>query len=113
VLNLINIFKEVTIFGFHLQNIQFQIELYLILTSLYWLCQRRKISSEQCSKGYFNKIMYNYRRGIGSLVLMHDIHSVTPKTVSILLDHLENTGINWEFILVQDIPAVRNLRTDI
>jgi peptidoglycan/xylan/chitin deacetylase (PgdA/CDA1 family) len=73
-----------------------------------WRCQQDKLSSSVCAEGYYNKIMSNYRKNKGSLVLMHDIHSVTAPTLDKLIKRLRSSGINWEFILVQDIPAVRD-----
>lgn len=78
-----------------------------------WRCQRSGISPSRCAEGYYNKIISNYNSGTGSLVLMHDIHTVTAPTLTILLERLRGTGVNWEFILVQDIPAVRHYFTEI
>lgn len=76
-----------------------------------WQCQRDKMSSTTCANGYYNSIMSNYRRNEGSLVLLHDIHNITAPMLDKLLNKLLNNGIDWEFIFVQDIPAVKNMQT--
>ena len=73
-----------------------------------WLCQKKKITPETCSQGYFNKILSNYHQNRGSIVLMHDIKKITPQMLPLLFKKLRETGIPWEFIFVQDIPAVRS-----
>jgi len=74
-----------------------------------WRCQQRQMAPAICAQGYFNKIMSNYRRGEGSLVLMHDIHRVTAELLPHLLESLLGSGVKWEFIFVQDIPAVQHM----
>ena len=74
-----------------------------------WRCQQKRMAPQTCAQGYFNKIMSNHRRGEGSLVLMHDIHRVTVDLLPHLFESLLNSGIKWEFIFVQDIPAVQHM----
>jgi peptidoglycan-N-acetylglucosamine deacetylase len=74
-----------------------------------WRCQQRRMSASTCAQGYYRKIMSNYRSGQGSLVLMHDIHRVTGDLLPHLFEMLANSGVNWEFVFVQDIPAVRHM----
>lgn len=78
-----------------------------------WRCQQNRMNASVCANGYFRKIMSNYRNNSGSLVLMHDIHSITPRILSELLIKLSETGVSWDFIFAQDIPAVKRMQTDI
>lgn len=85
----------------------------VMLEAADWRCQSNRISAEDCATGYYVKILSNYYNNTGSLVLMHDIHSVTNRMLPILLEQLFATALNWEFIFVQDIPAVRQMRRSI
>lgn len=78
-----------------------------------WRCQQDGSSASRCAGGYLNRIFENYNSNRGSLVLMHDIHSVTVEMLPLLLEGLRNTNVTWEFLLVQDIPAVQSMVTDI
>ncbi len=78
-----------------------------------WQCQSRGISANACAQGYYNKIIRNYRNNEGSLVLMHDIHPVSAPTLDRLLQRLSQDSVNWDFIFVQDIPAVKHYFTEI
>jgi peptidoglycan-N-acetylglucosamine deacetylase len=78
-----------------------------------WQCQSRKLSAQDCMTGYYNKIIRNYKNNQGSLVLMHDVHKITASLLSSLLENLSQDSINWEFILVQDIPAVQFYNTEL
>lgn len=80
----------------------------MLVNSSDWECRRDKISATQCGDGYYRKILSNYRKGEGSLVLFHDIHSISASILDRLLSRLKNDGRRWEFIFVQDIPVVKN-----
>lgn len=63
---------------------------------------------ENCALGYYRAIIKNYNSNIGSIVLMHDIHHVSPLILERFLQKLKKDSVDWEFIFVQDIPAVQN-----
>jgi peptidoglycan/xylan/chitin deacetylase (PgdA/CDA1 family) len=83
-----------------------------------WECNARGVSASRCAQGYINKIMDHWRRGSGSLVLMHDIHNLSVEMLPILLSNLQaienaTSGLQWDYIFVQDIPVVQSMRTEI
>ena len=78
-----------------------------------WRCRQRRLTPSHCATGYFNAVMNNFNSGRGSLILMHDIHPITVDMLPLFFDKLMDTGLRWEFLFVQDIPAVREMITEI
>jgi peptidoglycan/xylan/chitin deacetylase (PgdA/CDA1 family) len=83
-----------------------------------WECNRDRTPLQTCAYGYINKIISNFQSGTGSIVLLHDIHAYTADMLPLLLDNLQaiddaSDTISWDFLHVQDIPAVRAYHTDI
>lgn len=63
-----------------------------------------------CANGYYRKVLRNYQANRGSIVLMHDIHEISALILERLLTKMREDAVEWEFIFVQDIPAVQNMR---
>ncbi len=74
-----------------------------------WLCWRNNISSKACADGYLRAIRRNFSNGTGSLVLLHDLNTKSAELLDLVLEGLMNDHIDWEFKLVEDIPAVKEL----
>jgi len=78
-----------------------------------WKCwsKANKVAPTQCAQSYLKQIRRNYStRKSASIVLMHDINIKSAQMLEIILNDLTNDrSVDWEFGLVQEIPAVRNL----
>ncbi len=71
-----------------------------------------------CGQAYYDSIINRLQTGDGSLVLLHDIHSTTVTIFRSFMTKLLQFERNrqevdpyfqWDFISVQDIPAVKEM----
>lgn len=76
-----------------------------------WKCWSKGVTVESCADSYYNQIMNNYRNNRASLALFHDIRMNSAHMLRRLIQRLENNGINWDYRLVEEIPAVKELAT--
>tara|TARA_Y100000780_G_scaffold220150_1_gene227155 strand:+ start:83108 stop:83911 length:804 start_codon:yes stop_codon:yes gene_type:complete len=74
-----------------------------------WKCWTKGVSVSQCEKSYLNQIYSNYRRGYASIVLMHDINRKSAQMLAQLLRDLSRDRVQWNFELIEDIPAVQEM----
>jgi hypothetical protein len=74
-----------------------------------WKCWRRGngVTVKMCADSYYNQILKNYRIGQASLVLLHDVKSLSARMVDELITKLKRDGIKWEFRLADDMPIVK------
>lgn len=76
-----------------------------------WKCWRRGngVTVNSCADSYYQQIIRNYQRGQASLVLVHDLKSLSARLVNTLIKRLKRDGVNWEFRLADEIPVVQEL----
>lgn len=74
-----------------------------------WKCWRRGngVTVRDCANSYYNQIMSNYNRGLSSIVLLHDLKTLSARMLDQVLTRLESNGVNWKYEIVSEIPAVR------
>ena len=73
-----------------------------------WKCWSKGVSVSSCAASYLAQIRGNYARGTASLVLFHDVKVQSAQLLEVILASLEQDSVNWEFRLVEDIPAVQD-----
>jgi len=74
-----------------------------------WKCWSKGVSISSCRKSYTNQIYSNYRNGYASIILMHDINRKSAQMLAELLRELSRDGVNWNFDLIENIPAVQDM----
>lgn len=74
-----------------------------------WKCWRRGngVTVNACADSYYNQIIANYRKGQSSLVLLHDLKSLSARMLDRLLTRLKRSGVSWEFRLADDMPIIQ------
>lgn len=76
-----------------------------------WKCWRRGngVTVSSCANSYYRQILSNYSRNQASLVLLHDVKSLSARLVDELLTKLKRDRVDWEFRLADDMPIVRQM----
>lgn len=74
-----------------------------------WKCWRRGngVTVSMCANSYYQQILKNYRLGQASLVLLHDVKTLSSRLVDALLQKLEADGVEWEFRLADEMPIIQ------
>lgn len=77
-----------------------------------WKCWRRGngVTVSMCADSYYRQILSNYRKGQASLVLLHDIRSLSARLVDQLVFKLRRDNVDWQFRLADDMPIVREFQ---
>jgi len=74
-----------------------------------WKCWSRKVSVKSCANGYMAAIQKNYDRGTATIVLFHDLNMKSAQLIREVLRRLHRSSINWQYRLLDEIPAVQEL----
>lgn len=75
-----------------------------------WKCWSKGVSARACANSYLAQIRSNYNKGTATILLMHDIKMQSAQMLEMILSELSQDSINWNFDLIEDIPAVQDAR---